>query len=239
MFDPQDILYEDNHLLAVNKHCGDLVQPDPAGTRALEDMIRDFIRVRDAKPGGVFLGVAHRIDRPVSGVVLFAKTSKALVRLNAMLREGGIRKLYWAVVESPPPAASGEIVHYIVRDGRTNRSRAFPTPREGAKLARLRYRVLSCGERYTLIEIELLTGRHHQIRAQLSAIGCPIRGDLKYGAKRSNACGGISLHSRSVELPHPVGGAPLRIVAPVPDDDVLWRKLGGEQAAEFSCAADK
>ena len=185
MFTPEDILYEDNHLLVVNKHCGDLVQPDPSGGSALEDQIKAFIKRRDAKPGEVFLGVVHRIDRPVSGAVLFAKTSKALTRLNEMIREGRIRKIYWALTEQAPDPLSGELCHYILRDGRANRSRACDAPKADAKQARLRYATLGAGTHYTLVEVELLTGRHHQIRAQLSKIGCPIRGDLKYGARRS------------------------------------------------------
>ena len=222
MFSPDDILYEDNHLLIVNKHCGDLVQPDPSGESALEDRIKRFIKERDGKPGEVFLGVVHRIDRPVSGAVLFAKTSKALVRLNEMIREGRIRKVYWALTENRPEAESGELRHYILRDGRTNRSKAFDAPRPEAKEARLKYRMAGAGTRYTLLEVELLTGRHHQIRAQLSKIGCPIRGDLKYGAKRSLPGGGISLHSRSVEFVHPVRGEMIRVTAPVPAGDNLW-----------------
>lgn len=222
MFSPDDILYEDNHLLVVNKHCGDLVQPDPAGENALEDQIKAYIKTRDAKPGEAFLGVVHRIDRPVSGAVIFAKTSKALARLNEMIREGRIRKTYWALTEQRPDPAEGELCHYIVRDGRTNRSKAYDAPRPEAKQARLRYAMLAAGDRYTLVEVELLTGRHHQIRAQLARIGCPIRGDLKYGAKRSLPGGGISLHSRRVEFEHPVRREPLRVTAPVPGDDNLW-----------------
>ena len=222
MFDPNDILYEDNHLLVVNKHAGDLVQPDPSGESALEDPIKAFIKRRDAKPGAVFLGVVHRIDRPVSGAVLFAKTSKALVRLNEMIREGRIRKTYWALTERTPDPESGELLHYILRDGRTNRSRAFDAPKGDAKQARLRYATLGAGTRYTLVEVELITGRHHQIRAQLSKIGCPIRGDLKYGAKRSLPGGGISLHSRRVEFEHPVRRSPVSVTAPVPAGDNLW-----------------
>ena len=222
MFDPNDILYEDNHLLIVNKHCGDLVQPDPSGESALEDRIKRFIKERDGKPGEVFLGVVHRIDRPVSGAVLFAKTSKALVRLNEMIREGRIRKVYWALTENRPEAESGELRHYILRDGRTNRSKAFDAPRPEAKEARLKYRVAGAGTRYTLLEVELLTGRHHQIRAQLSKIGCPIRGDLKYGAKRSLPGGGISLHSRQVAFDHPVRHEQVEVTAPVPAGDNLW-----------------
>lgn len=222
MFQPEDILYEDNHLLVVNKHAGDLVQPDPSGSSALEDEIKAFIKARDQKPGAVFLGVVHRIDRPVSGAVIFAKTSKALVRLNEMIREGRIRKTYWALTESAPDPTEGELNHYIRRDARANRSRAYDAPHSDAKPARLRYRIAGAGNRYTLVEVELLTGRHHQIRAQLSKIGCPIRGDLKYGARRSNPDGSISLHSRSVAFEHPVRREPLSITAPVPAGDNLW-----------------
>lgn len=222
MFRPEDILYEDNHLLVVNKHAGDLVQPDPGGESALEDQIKGFLRERDGKPGEAFLGVVHRIDRPVSGAVLFAKTSKALVRLNELIRRGEIRKTYWAVTEQAPEPTEGELRHWVLRDGKTNRSRAFDAPRAGAKEARLRYRLLGASTNYTLVEVELLTGRHHQIRAQLSKIGCPIKGDLKYGARRSNPDGGISLHSRSVEFLHPVRREPVAVVAPVPEADNLW-----------------
>jgi len=230
MFNPNDILYEDNHLLVVDKRCGDLVQPDPSGESALEDQIKTFIKNRDGKPGAVFLGVVHRIDRPVSGAVIFAKTSKALARLNEMIREGRIRKTYWALTEQRPDPAEGELRHYILRDGRTNRSRACDAPRPEAKEARLRYRTLGEGTHYTLVEVELLTGRHHQIRAQLAKIGCPIRGDLKYGARRSIPGGGISLHSRAVEFEHPVRRETVRIVAPVPREDNLWAYFENSQS---------
>ena len=203
------------------------MQPDPSGESALEDQIKAFIKARDAKPGEVFLGVVHRIDRPVSGAVLFAKTSKALVRLNEMIREGRIRKVYWALTENRPEAESGELRHYILRDGRTNRSKAFDAPRPEAKEARLKYRMVGAGTRYTLVEVELLTGRHHQIRAQLSRIGCPIRGDLKYGARRSLPGGGISLHSRRVAFEHPVRREPVEVTAPVPAGDNLWACFEG------------
>ncbi|MEG1612110.1 MAG: RluA family pseudouridine synthase [Alistipes sp.] len=223
MFAPEDILYEDNHLLLVNKHCGDLVQPDPSGESALEDQIKEFIRHRDGKPGEVFLGVVHRIDRPVSGVVIFTKTSKALARMNEMIRDGQIHKLYWALTEQGPDPTAGELHHYILRDAKSNRSKAIDSPRGDAKEARLRYATLGAGDHYTLVEVELLTGRHHQIRAQFSKIGCPIRGDLKYGAKRSNPGGGISLHSRSVSFDHPVRHELIEVIAPVPTEDRLWR----------------
>ena len=186
MFTPEDILYEDNHLLIVNKRCGDLVQPDPSGESALEDQIKAFVKRRDAKPGDVFLGVVHRIDRPVSGAVLFAKTSKALTRLNEMIREGRIRKIYWALTEQAPDPLSGELCHYILRDGRANRSRACDAPKADAKQARLRYATLGAGTHYTLVEVELLTGRTHQIRATMADLGCPLLGDGKYGDGQVN-----------------------------------------------------
>ena len=223
MFQSQDIIYEDNHLLVVNKRSGDLVQPDPDNTSALENEIKEYIRQRDNKPGEVFLGVVHRIDRPVSGAVLFAKTSKALSRLNEMLRKGEMDKTYWAIVESRPACEEGGLCHHIVRDSRKNRSQAYDTPRKDSKEARLLYKMLGCSERYTLLEIKLLTGRHHQIRAQLSKAGMPIKGDLKYGAKRSNPNGGISLHSRGIAFTHPVRKEPLTVTAPVPAEDNLWR----------------
>lgn len=225
MFSPERILYEDNHLIVVNKLCGELVQRDAEGDdAALEDEIKAFIKVRDHKQGDVFLGVVHRIDRPVSGAVLFAKTSKALVRMNRMISEGLIHKTYWAIVESMPPQSEATLIHYIGRDMKSNRSRAYDSP-VGAltKRAELRYRHVAGSTNYHLLEIELITGRHHQIRAQLSKIGCPIKGDLKYGAKRSNPGGGISLHSRRLEFEHPVKREPVVILAPVPADDNLWR----------------
>ena len=221
MIHPKDILYEDNHIIVVNKRCGDLVQPDRETEEALENDIKAMIKVRDHKPGDVFLGVVHRIDRPVSGAVVFAKTSKALTRLNEMIRSGEIHKTYWAIVEARPAQEEGSLTHYIVRDGRTNRSRAYDKPKADGKKAMLNYRVLGCSTRYTLVEVELLTGRHPQIRAQLSKIGCPIKGDLKYGAKRSNPDGGISLHSRRVEFIHPVRKEQVSITAPAPKDN-LW-----------------
>ena len=223
MFNPNDILYEDNHLLVVNKRAGDLVQPDRGTDDALENEIKAFIKVRDHKPYDVFLGVVHRIDRPVSGAVLFAKTSKALVRLNEMIKRGEISKHYWAIVEARPAEEQGSLHHYILRDGKSNRSHAYDTPRKEAKEARLNYEVVAASERYTLLDVELLTGRHHQIRSQLSKIGCPIKGDLKYGAKRSNPNGGISLHSRTLSFTHPVRKEPVTIVAPVPKEDNLWQ----------------
>ncbi len=222
MFQKEDIIYEDNHLLVVNKRCGDLVQPDPSGASALEDQIKSFIKVRDSKPGEVFLGVVHRIDRPVSGVVLFAKSSKALARMNEKIRLGEVTKRYWALVESCPSPEQGSLRHYILRDPNQNRSRAYDAPKPQSKEARLNYEVKGASKNYSLVEVELLTGRHHQIRAQLSKIGSPIKGDLKYGAKRSNPGGGISLHSRTMSFAHPTTKEQITITAPTPKDDSLW-----------------
>ncbi len=215
-------MYEDNHLLVVNKRSGELVQTDPEGNSALEEEIKAFIKRRDNKPGDVFLGVVHRIDRPVSGAVLFAKTSKALVRLNEMIKQHQIKKIYWAVTEEMTPETEGTLVHYITRDGKSNRAHAYDKPKGDAKRAELHYRLLGGSTNYRLVEVELVTGRHHQIRCQLSKVGSPIKGDLKYGAKRSNKGGGISLHSRSLEFIHPVRKEAVRVVAPVPQDDNLW-----------------
>ncbi|MFI3304357.1 MAG: RluA family pseudouridine synthase [Rikenellaceae bacterium] len=222
MFRPEHIIYEDNHLLVVNKLCGDLVQPDPSGASALEDQVKAYIKIRDNKPGDVFLGVVHRIDRPVSGVVLFAKTSKALVRMNEQIRDRKVEKRYWALVELCPKEQRGELHHHITRDTKQNRSRATLSPRPNSKEARLNYEVLAASKNYTLLEVELITGRHHQIRAQLSAIGSPIKGDLKYGARRSNPDGGISLHSRRMSFTHPVTKEAMTIIAPTPAEDGLW-----------------
>lgn len=222
MFKAEDILYEDNHLMVVNKRCGDLVQPDPNGESALEDQIKAFIKVRDSRPGAVFLGVVHRIDRPVSGAVLFAKTSKALARMNEQIKNRLVDKRYWAIVEKEPQNLSDELVHHIVRNGKTNQSKALDRPSGDSKEARLRYEMVKRSDRYCLLEVELMTGRHHQIRAQLSKIGCPIKGDLKYGAARSNRDGGICLHSRSLEFTHPVTKERVKIVAPAPSPDSLW-----------------
>ncbi len=222
MFEAKDIIYEDNHLLAVNKRCGDLVQPDPSGQSALEDQVKAYIKVRDAKPGEVYLGVAHRIDRPVSGLVLFAKSSKALVRLNEMIRDRKIEKRYWAVVEGSPSIEPQELVHHIVKDSKNHKSRAYDSPKGDSKEARLRYTTIGATKSYNLVEVELFTGRHHQIRAQLSKVGCPIKGDLKYGSKRSNPAGGIMLHSRSMSFVHPVRKEPITITAPTPSGDSLW-----------------
>lgn len=214
--DIQDrILYEDNHLLIFNKRSGEIVQADKTEDEALNGTLRAFIAQRDAKPGAVFLGVVHRLDRPVSGAVVFAKTSKALERINKAFREGAIHKKYWAIVGNRPEKDEDLLVHYLTRNEDKNKTYASRTPKPGSKEARLGYRLLQSTERYFLLEITLYTGRHHQIRAQLAAIGCPIKGDLKYGAPRSNPDGSISLHARSVRFIHPVKKEEMEIIAPL------------------------
>lgn len=221
-----EILYEDNHILIINKQPGDIVQGDKTGDEPLVESLKQFIKKRDAKPGNVFLGVVHRLDRPVGGAVMFAKTSKALARLNEMLRNGDVHKTYWALTRNKPEPLSGTLTHYITTDERTNKSRASSKPRHGAKEAKLEYNLLACGKTLNLISVKLLTGRKHQIRVQLAAIGCPIRGDLKYGDRRSNQDGSISLWARKIEFVHPVSKQPVSVTASVPDDPV-WQQIAG------------
>lgn len=216
------VLYEDNHLIIVNKSVSEIVQGDKTGDTPLCDTLKAWLKEKYAKPGNVFVGVPHRLDRPVSGVVVFAKTSKALARLNEMFRNGEVHKTYWAVVQQPPEREAAEITHYLVRNEKLNKSVAYDSPRTGAKEAVLAYRTLCRSDNYTLLEVELKTGRHHQIRCQLAHIGAPIKGDLKYGARRSNPDGGISLHARQVSFIHPVSRQPIEVVAPVPAD-ALWQ----------------
>lgn len=212
------ILYEDNHIIIINKKVGEITQGDKTGDEPLSDTLKAFIARRDAKPGKVFVGIPHRIDRPVSGIAMFAKTSKALERLNAMFRDGGIHKFYWALVGNEPVPAEGELENWLYRIERQNKSYICKNGarRADAKLARLKYRTIGRTERYFLVEVQLLTGRHHQIRCQLAGIGCPIKGDLKYGAPRSNPDGGISLHARRITFIHPVRKEELTVEAPVP-----------------------
>lgn len=215
------ILYEDNHLIAVNKRPADIVQGDKTGDVTLADKVKDYIRASRGKTGEVFVGIPHRLDRPTSGVVLFARTSKALSRLSEMFRSGAVAKTYWALVAEKPPAEAGALVHWLTRNSEQNKSYASDEKRPGAREARLAYRLLFSLERYHLLEIRLETGRHHQIRAQLHAVGCHIKGDLKYGAPRSNPGGGIHLHARSVSFTHPVSREALTILADPPPDP-LW-----------------
>ena len=214
------LLYEDNHLVAVNKRVGELVQGDRSGDPCLADAVKNYLREKYRKKGNVFLAVVHRLDRPVSGVVLFARTGKALQRLNALFRENRVHKVYWGVVKNTPPKRSDTLIHYLTRDTTRNKSYPLAAPQAGAKEARLSYRWVLSVERYHLLEIDLHTGRHHQIRAQLAAVGCPIKGDLKYGFPRSNPGGGIHLHAREVSFDHPVRKTPLSIIADPPADQV-------------------
>ena len=216
------LLYEDNHLLVVNKQAGQIVQGDKTGDEPLSEMLKRFIKERDNKPGNVFMGVPHRLDRPVSGVAIFAKTGKALERLNEMFRNSEMHKLYWAIVKKRPAENTGLLTHYLLRNEKMNKSFVSLEPKPGAKEARLKYRLLTSAENYHLLEVQLFTGRHHQIRCQMAAIGCPIKGDLKYGAPRSNPDGSISLHARSVSFIHPVKKEEITILAPVPNEP-LWQ----------------
>lgn len=211
----EQILYEDNHLLAINKLAGQITQGDKTGDPALPDLIKAYIKERDNKPGNVFCGVIHRLDRPVSGAVIFAKTSKALSRMTQLVASRDFHKIYWAVVQNTPKQAEGECVDWLLKNEKQNRSYVVDATRPGAKEARLSYRhIATSAGGYHLLEVELHTGRHHQIRCQLANMGCPIKGDLKYGAPRSNADGSISLHSRSLCFTHPVSHQPITIIAP-------------------------
>ena len=219
------VLYEDNHIIAVNKTCNEIVQGDKTGDTPLSEIVKAYIKEKYNKPGEVFLGVTHRLDRPTSGVVLFARTSKALTRLNEMFKSHEqIRKTYWAIVQGSPKEPEARLENWLTRNEQLNKSFiAKPNAKEAKKVV-LDYKTLIRGENYTLLEIDLETGRHHQIRCQLAAIGCPIKGDLKYGAKRSNPDGGISLHARKIEFIHPVSKQNICIIAPVPDEPV-WKAL--------------
>ena len=219
------ILYEDNHIIAVNKTCNEIVQGDKTGDTPLSETVKAYIKEKYNKPGEVFLGVTHRLDRPTSGVVLFARTSKALARLNAMFQSHEqIRKTYWAIVQGKPNAPEARLENWLVRNEAQNKSYIAKQGAKEAKLAILAYKTIEVGERYTLLEVNLETGRHHQIRCQLAAIGCPIKGDLKYGAKRSNPDGGICLHARSIAFEHPVSHEQIFIEAPVPEGWILPSK---------------
>lgn len=222
------ILYEDNHLVIVNKQAGEIVQGDKTGDTPLSDIVKDWLKEKHNKPGNVYLGVVHRLDRPVSGVVLFAKTSKALPRLNKMFAEHNkVNKTYWAIVQNRPQEPQGTLTHWLTRQEKNNTARAYDREVPGSKKAVLDYELIASGDKYHLLEIHLHTGRHHQIRCQLAKIGCPIKGDLKYGAPRSNPDGSISLHARTLTLEHPVNHESISVTAPVPDDK-LWLALSHE-----------
>jgi len=216
------ILYEDNHLIVVNKMPAEIVQGDKTGDTPLSEWVKDYIAEKYQKPGNVFLGVVHRIDRPTSGAVVFARTTKSLTRLNAMFASRNLQKTYWAVAKWNLPDTQGTLRHFLKKDEAQNKSFVVAENVVGAKNAEMVYKVLAASDHYSLIEVELLTGRHHQIRAQLASLGCPIKGDLKYGAERSNPDGSIHLHARSLKFQHPVSKEFVTITAPVPDEP-LWR----------------
>lgn len=218
-------VYEDNHIIIVSKDAGEIVQGDHTGDRTLSDDVKAYIKEAYAKPGAVFLGTVHRLDRPAMGLVIFARTSKALSRLNAMLREkDNIHKTYWAIVANRPPQPQGHLEQYLIRNAKNNKTFVAHKPSKDAKLAALDYRIIAHSDRYYLLEINLLTGRHHQIRCQLAAMGCPIKGDLKYGAPRSNPDGSISLLARKLRFEHPVSHKQIEVEAPLPKDK-LWNLL--------------
>lgn len=220
-----EVVYEDNHIIIVNKAAGEIVQGDKTGDEPLCEKLKQWIKEKYAKPGNVFCGVTHRIDRPVCGLVVFAKTSKGLSRMNELFRNGNVKKTYWAITKNTPPKTEDTLTHYITSVERYNKSYASATEKKGSLKSVLKYRLIAKTERYNLLEINLLTGRKHQIRVQLAAIGCPIKGDLKYGAERSNPDGGISLQSHRIEFIHPVSGKEIDITAPLPADN-LWQALG-------------
>lgn len=218
-------LYEDNHIIIVSKRSGEIVQGDKTGDEPLSETVKQYIKEKYHKPGNVFLGVVHRLDRPVWGLVVFAKTSKALTRLNKMFKEGQVHKTYWAITKNAPPAEEGVLTDWLVRNERQNKSYAHPQEVPNAKKAVLKYRVIAHSDRYHLIEVNLLTGRHHQIRCQLANMGCAIKGDLKYGAPRSNPDGSISLLARRIMFVHPVSKENIVVEAPLPPNDKLWEAL--------------
>jgi 23S rRNA pseudouridine1911/1915/1917 synthase len=225
IIEKSQIVYEDNHLIIINKKASEIVQGDKTGDIPLSEKVKNYIKQRDDKPGNVFCGVCHRLDRPVSGIVIFAKTSKALSRINELFRDKTIQKTYWAVVKNKPPHINERLTHYLIKNEKTNTSKAFTTERQGALKAELSYALIASISNYHLLEINLYTGRHHQIRAQLSAIGCPIKGDLKYGFDRSNQTPFIHLHSYKTEFIHPIKQEPVSINCKPRTDDTVWNEL--------------
>ena len=226
-----NVVYEDNHLIIVYKEAGEIVQGDKSGDEPLSEMVKQWIKEKYQKPGNVFLGVVHRLDRPVAGLVIFARTSKALTRLNEMFRNGDIHKTYWAIVQQPPIESESTLTDWLVRNTQQNKSYAYNMPAPMAKKSILHYKTISSTERYTLLEVNLMTGRHHQIRCQLANIGCPIKGDLKYGAARSNPDGSICLLSHKVEFVHPVSKKKIKVVSPLPMGN-LWQAINPKNEAE-------
>ncbi|WP_034888023.1 RluA family pseudouridine synthase [Gillisia sp. Hel_I_29] len=218
------VLHEDNHIIIVNKRPGDIVQGDKTGDTPLSEVVKEFIKRKYNKPGAVYLGVVHRLDRPTSGIVMFAKTSKALPRLNKLFKDKEAKKTYWAVVKNMPPQEQGTLVHYMKRNQKQNKSFAHIKEVPESKKAILDYKILQKLDNYYLLEIDLHTGRHHQIRSQLSSIGCPIKGDLKYGFDRSNKDASIHLHARKLTFEHPVKNIPIEVIAPTPSDPI-WNAI--------------
>ncbi len=216
------VLYEDNHIIIVNKASSEIVQGDKTGDKPMSEMVKEYLKEKYNKPGNVFCGVTHRLDRPTSGVVVFAKTSKVLPRLNLMFKDNEVGKIYWAIVQNRPISDTGTLTHYLVKDERKNKSSAYDTEKSNTKKAIMHYSLIAQSDNYFLLEVQLETGRHHQIRVQLAKIGCPVKGDLKYGAKRSNRDGSISLHARGISFVHPVSQNKIDLIAPVPDDN-LWK----------------
>lgn len=215
------VIYEDNHIIVVNKTSSEIVQGDKTGDTPLSETVKQYLKEKYNKPGNVFIGVPHRLDRPVSGLVVLAKTGKALARLNEMFRNGEVKKTYWAIVKECPKETEGELVHYLVRNEKQNKSYAYDKEVKNSKKAILHYKLIGHSQNYYLVEVDLKTGRHHQIRCQLAKMGCPIKGDLKYGSPRSNPDGSICLHARSVEFVHPVSKKQIALTAPVPEGN-LW-----------------
>lgn len=215
------ILYEDNHVIVINKRASDIVQGDKTGDETLPDKIKLYLKEKYQKPGNVFCGVVHRLDRPTSGAVIFARTSKALERLNAQFRDKETNKIYWAIVEKKPEKEEGTLIHFLKKNEKQNKSYASKTETQGSKKAILHYKLIASSDKYHLLEVKLETGRHHQIRVQLSSIGCIIKGDVKYGARRPNQDGSVGLHARYLEFIHPTTKEIIKITAPVPDD-ALW-----------------
>ena len=217
------VVYEDNHIIIVNKTASEIVQGDKTGDTPLSETVKQYLKEKYQKPGNVFLGVTHRLDRPVSGLVILAKTSKALSRLNEMFKNSEVKKTYWAIVKEIPKEPEGELVHFLVRNEKQNKSYAYEKEVPGSKKAILYYRLIGRSQNYYLLEVDLKTGRHHQIRCQLAKMGCPIKGDLKYGFPRSNEGGGINLHARSITFKHPVSREMITITAKPPLNDPLWK----------------
>lgn len=222
-----DILYEDNHIIAINKKPSQIVQGDKTGDTPLSEFVKQYLKITYQKPGDVFLGTVHRIDRPVSGIILFAKTSKALARLNELFQTKKIQKTYWAVVKNKPPLEKDHLIHFLKKIEVKNVSIAYKAEQKGALKSELSYSILAHSTNYFLLEVKPITGRHHQIRAQLSAINCPIKGDIKYGFKRTNPDASIHLHARQIEFTHPIKQEPIKIIAP-PPNEVLWNSFAAQ-----------